>query len=243
MTFWVAGAAVVGGIGGALIGSSAASKAAGAQTAAANQANQTSLDEYNQTRSDQAPWRAAGSNALTQLTGNLSKGFSPGDLTKDPGYQFELNQGMQGLDRSAASRGRLYSGAQMKAADTYATDFAGTKYNDAYNRWVTGNNELAGVAGIGQTATNATDQAAQNYGQQYGQNITGASNAQASGYLAQGNALSSALNSGLAGAAYGMRGYNPSSSYAYSGGGVGTGAYVDPSSGATYNNPSAYVGP
>lgn len=237
------GLAAAGAIGGADISSNAVSNAAGAQTAAAKDSNQTALDEYNQTRDDQAPWRTAGSNALTQLTGSLSKGFTPGDLTSDPGYQFELTQGMQGLDRSAASRGRLYSGAQMKAADTYATNFAGTKYDDAYNRWVTGNNQLAAVAGVGQTATNQTDQAAQAYGQQYGQNTTGASNASASGYLAQGNALTSAL-SGVSGAAqYGLRNYTPTPSYNYPSGGNGTGAYVDPSSGITYNNPSAYVGP
>lgn len=235
MSYWVAGATVVGAVGGALVSSNASGKAVDAQTAAADKANQTSLDEYNQTRADQAPWRAAGANALTQLTGNLSKGFSAGDLTSDPGYQFELNQGMQGLDRSAASRGRLYSGAQMKAADTYATNFAGTKYDDAYNRWVTGNNELAGVAGLGQTATNATDAAAQAYGQQYGQNTTGASNASASGYLAQGNALSSALNGGVAGVQYAMRGYTPTPAVTY-----GSDPYGYQ---GTQNNPSAYVGP
>lgn len=213
MTFWVAGAVAVAGVGGALIGSSATGKAVDAQTAAANQSNATALQEYNQTRDDQAPWRTAGSNALTQLTGSLSKGFTPGDLTSDPGYQFELTQGMQGLDRSAASRGRLYSGAQEKAADTYATNFAGTKYDDAYKRWVTGNNQLAAVAGVGQTATNQTDQAAQAYGQQYGQNTTGAGNASASGYLAQGNALTNALNGVGSGAAYAARNYSPTPGY------------------------------
>lgn len=187
-------------IGGALISSNATGNAVAAQTAAANQANQTSLDEYNQTRTDQAPWRAAGQTALNQLSSNLSTGFQPGDLTQDPGYQFELQQGQKGLNQSAASNGRLYSGAQMNAASTYATNFAGTKYDDAYNRWVTGNNELAGVAGTGQTATNQTDQAALQTGAQVGQNTIGAGNAAASGYLAQGNALTSALNG--AGAAY-----------------------------------------
>lgn len=243
MTFWVAGAAVVGAVGGALISSNASGKAVNAQTSAADQANQTALDEYNTTRSDQAPWRAAGQTALNQLSSNLSTGFQPGDLTQDPGYQFELQQGQKGLDQSAASNGRLYSGAQMNAASTYATNFAGTKYDDAYNRWVTGNNELAGVAGTGQTATNQTDQAALQTGAQIGTNTEGAANAAASGYLSQGNSLTSALNSGLSGAAYGLRNYSQPTPYSYNGGGVGTGAYVDPSTGATYNNPSAYPGP
>lgn len=227
MSYWVAGAVVVAAVGGAVVSSNASSKAAKAQQASANQANKTALDQYHQTRDDQAPWRTAGANALTQLTGNLSKGFTPNDLANEPGYQFELNQGMQGLDRSAASRGRLYSGAQMKAADTYANNFAGTKYNEAYNRWLTGNNELAGVAGVGQTATNVTDQAAQQYGQQYGNNVTGAGNAAASGYLARGNALTTALNSGTASYLYGRNNNNNSNTNniqtnsLYGGGGTG----------------------
>lgn len=243
MSYFVGGAVVVGAIGGALISSNASSKASNAQESSANAANQTALDEYNQTRDDQAPWRTAGSNALTQLTGNLSKGFQPGDLTSDPGYQFELQQGMKGLDQTAASNGRLYSGAQMNAASTYATNFAGTKYDDAYNRWVTGNNELAGVAGLGQTATSATDSAGTAYAAQAGQDLTGAGNAAASGYLAQGNALSSALSGVSAAGQYVARNYNSAPSYSYASGGNGTGAYVDPTTGVTYNNPSAYPGP
>lgn len=227
-----AGWAAVGAIGSVGVGLYSANKASSAQQGAAQDANQTQLDMYNQTRADQAPWRTQGEWGLNQLQSNLAAGFNPGDLTQDPGYQFELNQGMQGLDRSAASRGRLYSGAQMKAADTFATNFAGTKYDDAYKRWITGNNQLSNLAGLGQVATNYTDTAAQNYGQQYGNNVTGAANAQASGYLYQGNSLTNALN-GVA--AYGMRNYQPtppvangSDPYGYNG---------------TQNNLSAYVGP
>lgn len=224
----IAAAAVVGA--GATVYS--ANKASNAQKSAANQSNQTALDQYNQTRADQAPWRTQGANALTQLTGNLAKGFTPTDFEHDPGYQFELDQGMQGLDRSAASRGRLYSGAQMKAADTFATNFASTKYGDAYTRWLQGNNELAAVAGVGQTATTATDQAAMNYGTQFSNNTNAAGNVSASGYLSSGNALTNAINGGTA--AY-LRYYTPTPA-------VTNGSNPNGYNG-TVNNPSAYVGP
>lgn len=237
MTFWVAGAVVVGGA----LNYAGSQSAAGAQESAANNANKTQWDIYQQQRTDQAPWRTQGQWGLNQLQQSLARGFSPGNLTQDPGYQFGLTQGQQGLDRSAAARGRFDSGAQLKASSQFNSDYAGTKYNDAYNRWITQNNELAGLAGVGQTATNATGQAGQNYANQSGQNTIGAGNAAASGYLAGSNSLSNALNqySGwrMAQPGGGGGGFN------YAGGGNGTGAWVDPNSGATYNNPSAYMGP
>lgn len=69
-----AGAAAVGTVAAGAISSSNASKAAGAQVAAANSADQTQLAMYNQTRDDQAPWRTAGSNALTALQGYYGLG-------------------------------------------------------------------------------------------------------------------------------------------------------------------------
>lgn len=69
--------AILGGsVAGGLIASHGASSAADAQTAAANQANQTQLQMYNQTRSDQAPWRQAGGQAL----GALSQFYGLGGL-------------------------------------------------------------------------------------------------------------------------------------------------------------------
>jgi hypothetical protein len=105
-------------------------------------------------------------------------------------------------------------------------------------------NPLQSVAGLGQTGASTVAQAGQNYANQAGQNMIGAGNAQAAAGIAQGNAITGAINQG---AGWYMNNHvsSPSSPspYAYSGGGVGTGAYTDPSSGATYNNPSAYVGP
>lgn len=59
----IAGAAVIG----AVVASNSASKAASAQTGAANQANATQGAQYNQTRLDQLPWMNRGNSAGNQL--------------------------------------------------------------------------------------------------------------------------------------------------------------------------------
>ena len=55
-------------IGSAIMGSKSASKAAKAQTAAANKANATELEMYNQSRADLAPYRETGALANTKLS-------------------------------------------------------------------------------------------------------------------------------------------------------------------------------
>jgi hypothetical protein len=61
----VAAAVVAGSIGGALISSSASKSAANTQAAAADRAGELSYQQYLQTREDQAPWREAGTTALS----------------------------------------------------------------------------------------------------------------------------------------------------------------------------------
>lgn len=56
------------------------------------------------------------------------------DVTQDPSYQFRLNQGINALDKSAASKGMLLSGAQQKAINNYAQDTASQEYSNAYQR-------------------------------------------------------------------------------------------------------------
>lgn len=74
-------------------------------------------------------------NAEDTLKPYTTATWSPGDLTKDPGYQFQLDQGLQALDRSNASRGNYYSGAALKDAAGYAQGLADQTAQDAYSRW------------------------------------------------------------------------------------------------------------
>lgn len=210
---WIAAVATVGS---ALIGANAASNAADTQADAANNATAASERQYNQTRADYAPYREAGYSALSRLSdllglsgntsaegyGSLNRRFTGADLESEPGYQFGLNEGRKALEGSAAARGGLYSGATAKALTRYGTDYASTKYGDAYNRFNADQdrtfNRLSGVAGTGQTATNSVTAAGQQYSADTQSNLIGAGNARASGYLAGSNALVGGINQGAA---------------------------------------------
>jgi len=177
MTFWVAGAVV----GSSLIGANAASKASSTQAAAADQATQLQERMFNRQVELQEPWRQAGINALNRMQSGDVMG------TMDPSYQFRLGEGLKALDRQAAARGGLISGGALKAAQRYGQDFASQEFGNAYNR-------LAGLAGVGQTATGAMGNAANAYGTNAGNLMTGAAAARASGYVGGANALTGGLN-------------------------------------------------
>ena len=135
------------------------------------------------------------------LYGSLMKNFTGANLENDPGYQFGLGQGMQALDRQMAARGGLLSGAALKGGQRFAQDYAGTKFNEAYNRDATDKNRIANflgnVANIGINATGAANQAQMTASQQYAQNTIGAGNALAAQHIAQGKGWDSLANTGL----------------------------------------------
>lgn len=135
------------------------------------------------------------------LFGSLNKKFSPSDITTDPSYQWRLDQGQKAIERSAAARGGVLSGAAVKAASDYNQGAASQEYAAAYDRFnndqTTTYNRLAGIAGTGQTATAQAGQNALATGQVVGNNITGAGSAQASGYIGQANALNNGLSQGV----------------------------------------------
>lgn len=72
--------------------------------------------------------------AQQQQMANLGT-FDPSDITSDAGYQFNLQQGQQGLDRSLAAAGGLQSGRALKAASQYNQQFANNALDSAYQRW------------------------------------------------------------------------------------------------------------
>lgn len=188
---WVVGGAIVAS---SLLGASAAGKAADTQAQAAADSAAVQERMFNKQVELQAPWREAGINAL----GKLGTGFT-GDvnLNEDPGYAFRLAEGQKALDRQAAARGGLISGAALKAATRYGQDMGSQEYQNAFNRALTRYNTTAALAGIGQSATNNLSGAAGSLGSQLGQDYTNAGNARASGYVGQTNALTSGLGTYL----------------------------------------------
>lgn len=192
---WGAIASVVGGI----LGSEAAGDAADAQLRAGREANDTQMAMYQQSRTDQAPWREAGVNALARLNsgfqpgGDFTQTFTADDMYADPGYNFRLSEGMKALERSRAAIGSLMSGGTLKAINRYGQDYASNEYGNAFNRFQLdqGNrfNRNSALAGLGQTAVQQMGQMGANVAQSIGQTQQGMGNARASGYVGGANAL------------------------------------------------------
>jgi hypothetical protein len=154
-----------------------------------------------QLRQELGPAVAQASQAQQQnpLYGSLLKNFTAADFQADPGYQFRLDQGQNQIQSSAAARGGLLSGAAAKALTKYNQNFASNEYGNVYNRFRADQgdqfNRLASLAGVGQQATNATQQAGQNFASAAGNNAMYAGTARASGYTGAANSLNSTLGS------------------------------------------------
>lgn len=205
---WAAAGAIVGGLITADSQRSAGNKAADAT----KDANELQKYIFDQTRTDNLPALDARNSALTQLRallgigtnpkavgfGSLTQQFTGADLQNDPGYQFGLQQGTQALERSAAARGGLYSGATMKALERYGQDYGGTKFNEAFqrNRQTRGDmfDRFASLAGLGQTGASQIAGAGQNYANNVGSNMLGLANVQGAIGVNQGNQLSNGFN-------------------------------------------------
>lgn len=114
--------------------------------------------------------------------GNMSRFFT------SPDYQFRLSEGTRAIDRSAAARGGALSGNALRAQTGYASNLAAGEYGNYVNR-------LLAMMGMGQTATQGTVQAAQNYGNQSAQNSLYQGDARASGISGMYGAGLGLLNS------------------------------------------------
>lgn len=137
----------------------------------------------------------------SSLLGAPTANLSAADLAKTPGYQFDLSQGLESTQNSAAARGLGVSGAALKGASAYATGLAQNTYQQQYQNQVTNQtnqfNRLSSLTGLGQAS--AASQAVQGTqtGANIGNNITGAANAQAASTIAGVNGVNNAINTGL----------------------------------------------
>src|SRR5882724_11841414 len=200
---WVAtaivGSAVIGGIS----QSYAASKAADAQTAAADKAIALQQGQYQQTRSDLDPYRQIGRTASDQLSSRIGELTTPitmdqATLEKTPGYQFNLTQGQRAVTNSAAARGLVSSGAALKGAATFATGLADSTYQQQFNNAQTNQanayNRLKALVDTGENASAQTGTAGTAAANTAAGAQIGAGNAQAAGANATGGAIANTAN-------------------------------------------------
>jgi hypothetical protein len=138
--------------------------------------------------------------------------FGMDKFKADPSYAFRMSEGMKALERSAAARGGLMSGATLKGIQRYGQDLASTEFTNAFNRYQaerTGTlNPYQALAGTAQSGANVLGQQAGQmgsnisnalgaYGSSVQGNIIGSGNAQASGYMGGANAIAGGVGQGI----------------------------------------------
>lgn len=193
---FAAGIGAAGAIGGSLIQAGSASNA---QSIAENQYNadmqqqspyvgsgnlaQYRLNQYLGTDAPDAHGQSVGSAYGSLLTPFTAQNFQQ----MSPAYQFQLQQGQQGvLNGDEAGAGAL-SGAAQKDLISYNQNMANTSFNNAFNQYQTqqGNiySRLAGVAQLGQAGASNTA-------------VQGSSlaNTGANAAISQGNAYASGIS-------------------------------------------------
>jgi hypothetical protein len=208
--------AAVAGIGGSLISADASKSAANTQAAAARNASDAAMAQFNQTQENLAPYQNAGRTALDALTTTLglpggnglnmlqANGingltFQPtqAQLEATPGYQFNLNQGLQGVAASNAAAGRGISGPALKGAAAFATGLANNTLGTQQGIFQQNlQNVLGPLQGLTQTGQNSSALVGQQGLQAVGNSNAlqvGAANAQASGAVGSANALAGGL--------------------------------------------------
>lgn len=198
MAGWTAAAIV----GSAVIGASATSSAAKAQERAAREGAAAQERMFNRQVELQEPFRQAGVNALPELiAASRYTPFSMDQFQQDPGYAFRLREGLKALDRSAAARGGLLSGNQLRGVTQFGQDLASQEYTNAFNRYQAERaarlNPLQSLTGMGQTAATTLANQAGTYGQALAENAAARGNIRASGYMGTANALTNALGQGV----------------------------------------------
>jgi hypothetical protein len=159
--------------------------------------------DYDPTTGEWTPAANGGGTYNTQLGdfGSLSRDFGIADFQADPGYEFRLQQGQKALERSASAGGRLLGGGTLKALTRYGQDMGSQEYGRAFDRFNlnrnTRFNQLAAVAGIGQTANGQLAQLGQQNALTQGNNIMGAATAAGNATMAGAAGWNTALNNGV----------------------------------------------
>ena len=163
----------VGTIGAAAIGSLSGSSAKKGKQKAKKRAMLHEQKLYDQRIENTERYRKGGNIAQDQLnammqTGDFSRRFSMDDFEKDPGYDFRLQEGEKSLERGAAARGGLLSGAAMKAMERYGQDYGSQEYGKARSRFnedrATRYNKLMGQVNTGLQGTAMLNKASGQFG-------------------------------------------------------------------------------
>lgn len=199
-------------VAGAVVSGYGAYKSGSSSSSAARDAAKLTRRQYDQNRKDLAPYRYTGNQALYRLSDIFGFGIRPkpknaADLEafnsrpmgvdafeKSPGYEFRLSEGNRALDRYQ-SAGRITGGRAVKEAMRYGQEFASGEFGNYVN-------QLLGMAGIGQGATNVGVNLGQNTATQMGNYRLAGAEAQNNAYAGVNNAFQAGLDNYMTYRAY-----------------------------------------
>lgn len=133
----------LGKVGAGLIGSSGSKSAANALAAGNAQGINALTMGLNQARTDLAPYRAAGDVALNKLSALYNGDYS--GFENSPDYQYALGESENAINRSAAARGNLLSGAAVKQLQRNGAGLASQNLGNYQSK-------LMQLAGLGSNA-------------------------------------------------------------------------------------------
>jgi len=205
-------------VGGGLLQAGAARSAARSQEAAANRQIELQREIYDDTTQRFQPFVQGGRSGWDAYLFEMGLGDRPtfgaaADGTggtqfrgfqATPGFQFQMDRGMDAIQSSAAARGGLMSGATMQASQQFGNDLGNMEYTNYLNR-------LAGVGQSGQAAAGNQANAGANFATNAGNALGSIGNAQAAGAIGAGNAISGGIQNIMGSLGY-MQGF---------GGGIG----------------------
>jgi hypothetical protein len=241
MTFWVAGAVVVAGVGSAYMQGEAAKKSAQQYANAANQGIQYSQGIYGDINAMTSGQRELGNQAntaiksmlpgqyqqydaegnptqLAQGSGYLTANPSMDDLTRlMPNYEFGLKQGMGQFNAQQNMAGGLISGNAIQGGQQFAQDYAGNQLQNAFSNYQANRQNVASnlynASNIGSTGVQTSANAGTGTASNVSNMLSSIGNANASATMGAANAGANALNSVSNYAMlYGMMNRTPSTS-------------------------------
>lgn len=196
-----AGTSIAGGI----MGSSAASKAAKQQAQSAQNALDFQKEVFGQQQQNQQPFLDQGKVSLAKLMEGISNGtFGAGHLPTaeearaTPGYQFNLAEGQNAIERGQAAAGGAFTGGTLKALGRFTSGLADSTYQQTVNNVLANNQQnfaqLFAPAQLGENAVASINNTGSQVSQNVGNLMTQQGNAQAAGTVGSANAISGGLS-------------------------------------------------
>lgn len=184
-----AGIGLAGGLAQSIGGMGASKRAAGAEMLGNFLAMQEQRRQFNQAQKMLEPYRTQGKGGM-ELYSNLVLGRQDPTayIENDPQFKAQMRQGTQALETSAAARGGLLSGPQMKAMQKFGQETAANTYQqNLQNIW--------NLANMGQSSALQQANQATQLGQNIGALYQGAGQAKAGGILSVQNARNAGIGS------------------------------------------------